>query len=709
MNYKEGGFAEVIEEFKRMRSAGICCTDGVLCTVLRACGKMEDGGRTARQVHAFAMKLQGGLNGKGQTENGSHFEPNALLFHHLYWEIDPSELDFSNKLCHDWDGKKWKTGDLRDTWNATEPLAIMALPAILNSSNNFELLRKSEAEVFDMIESAITVAALRFPEKLLAQKHRIFKPYDMACRSSSTNDNDDGGYNSTGYNQKITKEEEEEPVYNQEITKEDEEEPTKPRRRIIRIKLLKDGKPTTATTVGSGTGATTATTVGSAATTVGRGMGANRKMASDVPWSNSEEYEKKLENSKRKLKEGYSKFEDSKKRSKVCMRILQRWDNALRAYTVKASQASSLHLVLEATLGLQAMNKRTTTRISMPSSPDRSISCCSLLPMFTGCTFAICCKDYEEAERSKFPLYFNGSKPFQCTVKVGEILYLPSMWFQHVRQSPDERGCTIGWYFATSSELLGHQKEAVRKKAIMALHRFYQKSPSSVSHLVSNFRKRLCDNDPGVMGATLCPLFDLISRDVNSFKDLVISFGYAMTALMKIYAFAMAAGRKVDVLPEVGIPSLLLTIQDRLLDSISVVLAKSHYAHGRQVVPVGRGGTTNAAQQISDVRGPALVQLALQTLARFNFKLVEKLLIAAVADADVNVRHSIFSPLYENFLAQADCLSAVYAALNDEIITNGNYRSAVTNSSMARLSVATFHDPAKTRNISPAPEIVYEK
>ncbi|KAL6180865.1 hypothetical protein ACLB2K_047524 [Fragaria x ananassa] len=73
-------------------------------------------------------------------------------------------------------------------------------------------------------------------------------------------------------------------------------------------------------------------------------------------------------------------------------------------------------------------------------------------------------------------------------------------------------------------ELLAHQKEAVRKKAIMALHRFYQKSPSSVSHLVSNFRKRLCDNDPGVMGATLCPLFDLITIDVNTYKDLVVSF-----------------------------------------------------------------------------------------------------------------------------------------------------------------------------------------
>ncbi|XP_073028314.1 AP-4 complex subunit epsilon-like [Primulina eburnea] len=73
-------------------------------------------------------------------------------------------------------------------------------------------------------------------------------------------------------------------------------------------------------------------------------------------------------------------------------------------------------------------------------------------------------------------------------------------------------------------ELLGHHKEAVRRKAVMALHRFYQRAPGSVSHLISNFRKRLCDNDPGVMGATLYPLFDLIMTDVDSYKDLVISF-----------------------------------------------------------------------------------------------------------------------------------------------------------------------------------------
>mgnify|MGYP002775678910 FL=1 len=38
-------------------------------------------------------------------------------------------------------------------------------------------------------------------------------------------------------------------------------------------------------------------------------------------------------------------------------------------------------------------------------------------------------------------------------------------------------------------DLLGHQKELVRKKAVMALHRFHQRSPSVVAHLVPKFRK----------------------------------------------------------------------------------------------------------------------------------------------------------------------------------------------------------------------------
>nr|XP_016452140.1 PREDICTED: serine/threonine-protein kinase TOR-like [Nicotiana tabacum] len=185
-----------------------------------------------------------------------------------------------------------------------------------------------------------------------------------------------------------------------------------------------------------------------------------------------------------------------------------------------------------------------------------------------------------------------------------------------------------------------------------------------------------------------------------------------------------------------SIPSLLPTIQDRLLECISAILSRSHHALSRQSTAMSRGHIATVIPQVPELSGPALVQLALQTLARFNFKghdllefaresvvvylededgatrkdaalcccklvansflamsstqfspsrinrasgkrrrlveeIVQKLLIAAVADADVTVRHSIFSSLYadggfDEFLAQADSLTAIFATLNDE-------------------------------------------
>ncbi|KAL1534483.1 non-specific serine/threonine protein kinase [Salvia divinorum] len=185
-----------------------------------------------------------------------------------------------------------------------------------------------------------------------------------------------------------------------------------------------------------------------------------------------------------------------------------------------------------------------------------------------------------------------------------------------------------------------------------------------------------------------------------------------------------------------SIPSLLPTLQVRLLECISGVLSRHQQVQPRPSVALSRTSSSAATLQVSEPNGSALVQLALQTLARFNFKghdllefaresvvvylededggtrkdaalcccklmanslsgisaaqfsssrtsrasgkrrrlveeIVEKLLIAAVADADVTVRRSIFSSLHESgefddFLAQADCLTAVFAALNDE-------------------------------------------
>lgn len=63
------------------------------------------------------------------------------------------------------------------------------------------------------------------------------------------------------------------------------------------------------------------------------------------------------------------------------------------------------------------------------------------------------------------------------------------------------------------------------------------------------------------------------------------------------------------------------TIQDRLLDSISMVLSKSPYP-GKPAQSMGKGTIVNVVQQVSELSGSAHIQLALQTLARFNFKVV---------------------------------------------------------------------------------------
>lgn len=73
----------------------------------------------------------------------------------------------------------------------------------------------------------------------------------------------------------------------------------------------------------------------------------------------------------------------------------------------------------------------------------------------------------------------------------------------------------------TITELLKHEQSFIRKKAVMALHRCYQLSPESVSHLNDTFRKMLYDKDPSVMSASLCILHDLVKLDPNPHKDVV--------------------------------------------------------------------------------------------------------------------------------------------------------------------------------------------
>lgn len=73
-------------------------------------------------------------------------------------------------------------------------------------------------------------------------------------------------------------------------------------------------------------------------------------------------------------------------------------------------------------------------------------------------------------------------------------------------------------------DLLRHDAELVRKKAVMAVHRFHQLNPESISDTGDALRRTLCDRDPSVMGAALCILHDLALVSPSDYKDLVPSF-----------------------------------------------------------------------------------------------------------------------------------------------------------------------------------------
>ena len=83
---------------------------------------------------------------------------------------------------------------------------------------------------------------------------------------------------------------------------------------------------------------------------------------------------------------------------------------------------------------------------------------------------------------------------------------------------------TIPALLSSVLELLPHPKESVRKKAVLCLHCFYQRSPDAVAPHLPRFRQMLCDKDPAVMSAALCVLQELIAVDAAPYKNLVPSF-----------------------------------------------------------------------------------------------------------------------------------------------------------------------------------------
>lgn len=71
---------------------------------------------------------------------------------------------------------------------------------------------------------------------------------------------------------------------------------------------------------------------------------------------------------------------------------------------------------------------------------------------------------------------------------------------------------------------LQHSKEIIRRKAVLALYKFYLIAPNQVQHIHDKFRKALCDKDPDVMAASLHIYGQMIKENPDGYKDLTESF-----------------------------------------------------------------------------------------------------------------------------------------------------------------------------------------
>ncbi|KAL6082730.1 hypothetical protein STEG23_016485, partial [Scotinomys teguina] len=71
---------------------------------------------------------------------------------------------------------------------------------------------------------------------------------------------------------------------------------------------------------------------------------------------------------------------------------------------------------------------------------------------------------------------------------------------------------------------LQHSKEIIRRKAVLAIYKFYLIAPNQVQHIHTKFRKALCDRDVGVMAASLHIYLRMIKENSSGYKDLTESF-----------------------------------------------------------------------------------------------------------------------------------------------------------------------------------------
>ncbi|XP_048471692.1 AP-4 complex subunit epsilon-1 [Rhincodon typus] len=122
-------------------------------------------------------------------------------------------------------------------------------------------------------------------------------------------------------------------------------------------------------------------------------------------------------------------------------------------------------------------------------------------------------------------------------------------------------------------EKLQHSKEIIRRKAVLALYKFYLIAPNQVQHIHDKFRKALCDRDPGVMAASLHIYLLLIKENPGGYKDLTGSF---VTILKQVVGGKLAVDFNYHSVPAPWLQIQLLRIL-RLLGKDDPITSEQMY------------------------------------------------------------------------------------------------------------------------------------
>ncbi|KAF8074724.1 phosphatidylinositol 3-kinase [Lyophyllum atratum] len=218
----------------------------------------------------------------------------------------------------------------------------------------------------------------------------------------------------------------------------------------------------------------------------------------------------------------------------------------------------------------------------------------------------------------------------------------------------------------------------------------------------------------GMLAAAVGPNLTKLLHDQ---LDLMLACGLSESLRQALVAIARC------------IPPLLKTIQDRLLELLSMILSGQPYrplgAPRTEMTGISRD--LNASQVVVHEKSPELMTLALSTLGSFDFSghvlnefvrncalpyleddnaeirraaaltccrlfvrdpicyqasshaievisdVLDKLLTVGIADPDHTIRHTVLSSLHERFdkhLAQAENVRSLFIALNDEVFEN---------------------------------------